>query len=126
MPVYTDSIGASKTGGERRIEWNPVDGHYGCDGLLRISDKKGTRAYAVTEFLPKGDFIGRAFRLVKSDYSETYSVFVCTARKRHSCDCAAGTYGKVRECCHLQAVLKLIGNGWVPDPRCDPREAGSE
>ena len=62
---------------------------------------------------------------MKSDYIETYSVFIC-AGKRHSCDCAAGTYGKVRECCHLQAVRKLLANGWLSDPRCEPREAGSE
>ncbi|MBX9585310.1 MAG: hypothetical protein K2X87_33810 [Gemmataceae bacterium] len=44
-------------------------------------------------------------------------------RSSDSCSCAAGTYRRVRECCHVAALRALLLNGRLDDPRADPRPA---
>lgn len=126
MKVYSEVIDCGKTTGPRAVRWCPAKGHYGADGQLEIHDKKAVRVYSVTEFLPEHGWDGRAFQVEKEDCSDRYTVFICRDPRGHTCDCAAGTYGKVKQCCHVAALVALIGNGWLPDPKCDPRERGAE
>lgn len=123
MKVYTEVIDAAKTTGARAIRWTPARGHYGSDGELEISDRKKVRTYSVTEFPATG---GRGFRCAKADLSDGYNVLIAPNERYHTCDCAAGCYGKVRQCCHVAALVAVIANGWLPDPKCDPRETGAE
>lgn len=125
MEVYSDVIADCKAG-KRAIRWVPAAGSYLSDGLLEIHDKKAVRAYSVTEFLPEAGWDGRAFQVAKADGSDGYTVFICRDARGHTCDCAAGTYRKVNQCCHVAALAAVVANGWLPDPKCDPREAGSE
>lgn len=71
------------------------------------------RVYAVTEFVPDAGWDGRAFRGAKADGSDTYSVFIARNGQDQTCDCAAGTYGRVRECCHVAALTAVLANDWL-------------
>jgi hypothetical protein len=121
MAVYTDRIPDCKSTGERTIHWQR-----GCqcerhDGTLEIEDRKTSRTYRVTEFLPDAGWDGRAFEVVKADGTDTYHVLINRNGQDHDCSCAAGIYRRVAQCCHVAAMLAVLQNGWLEDPRDDPR-----
>ena len=114
MEVYTTKIECGKTTGERSIRWESGV-PYGWDGTLEIHDPKQVRVYRVGEFVPDREYDGRAFMVAKQDESDVYNVFVARNGQDHSCTCAAGTFGRVRRCCHVAALLAVIRNGWLED-----------
>jgi hypothetical protein len=127
MATFSELIPGCKTSPHRSIRWTPTCGcsDLPCDGILEIHDCKRVRKYFVTEFLPDCGFPGRAFRFDKADGTEFYNCLINQNGQDHICDCAAGIYGRVRECCHVASVWAVIGNGWLDDPRNDPRLAKS-
>jgi hypothetical protein len=125
VATYTEVLCGCKTSAHRSIRWTPCQcqqsGHdAGCDGLLEIHDRKCVRSYAVSEFLTDSGWEGRAFRLTKAD-GAVYDVLIHRNGQDHICDCAAGCYHRVAECCHVAALRALMVNGWLDDPRNDPR-----
>lgn len=118
------ALPGSKTSPDRSIRWTPSGAApVAHDGVLAVTDRKGTTEYAVTEFLPDAGWDGRAFQVAKLDGSEGYSVFLARNGQDHTCDCAAGTYRRVAECRHVAALVTLLRDGHLDDPRADPRPA---
>ncbi len=114
--TYTEVISPSKIGA-RSIRWTPQ--HVGpVDGILEVHDRKEVRRYAVGELDPAFGIDGRAFRLVKAGGEELYHTFIANSQDAH-CDCAGFTYRGA--CCHVEAMRAVLANGWLEDPRADPR-----
>jgi hypothetical protein len=129
----TELLTASRTHARRGLYWTPHPASAGCscDGTLEITKgKKGTR-YTLTE-IPVGAGFGngRGFQLAKED-GTVYSLYVGTDRT--DCDCPGkcyeatekadrrhGTRSESLGCCHLDAVVALLANNWLPDPRTNP------
>lgn len=123
MTSVANKMPGCKSSPERTVNYEFTGG--AADGVMTITSRASygghvVTIYAVTEFLPDSGFDGRAFRVVKQD-GEVYSVFVARNGQDHSCDCKAGTYGRVKECRHVAALRALIRAGRLDDPRDDPR-----
>jgi hypothetical protein len=103
----------------------------------------GARAkhYLVTEFVPEGDFEGRAFRLIKRDWSGHYSCLI--GGPAPSCDCAGSTFLNTAKanlrswlrddkefpslgCKHLDALKVLLEDGWLDLPEHVPTYPNDE
>lgn len=118
MATMTEIIDGCKSSPRRTVRWTPAtdpDGH--AAGLLEVHAAGRATRYAVVELVAGKGFAplgGRAFRLEK-DTGEVYDVFLpAAAHEHHTCDCAAGCYGKVAECRHVAAVKAVLANGWLP------------
>ena len=111
MPVYVDTLPATRTVPHAAVRWSPAENDYSpvC-GLLVIENAKETAEFVVTEF-PTG-WRGRGFTLARVGGTTNYDVF-CSADGPacDSCDCPAGTYRGA--CRHVVAVRTLIGNNWL-------------
>lgn len=115
MPILTEVIDPNKTDGPRAIRFNPLPG----GGVLLIDDRKRTRTYSVREFVPDSGWHGRAFHLTKST-GERRDVFLAHDGHSHHCDCEAGTYRPAARCCHVEAMLAVAENGWLPGDAANP------
>jgi hypothetical protein len=122
----TEVLPPCKSGGPRAARFTPLPG----GGVLAIDDRKRTRAYRVAEFAPDSGWSGRAFRLVKADGGDTYDVFVHHRGGHHTCSCAGATYRPQARCCHVEALLAVLLNGWMESDWADPEQdrgpAGAE
>lgn len=95
-----------------------------------IGQKKAA-VYLVTEFIPDREFDGRAFRLLKLDWTGHYACLV--GSETASCDCAGKTFlntdkanlrswlrdepeVKSAGCRHLDALKVLLAGGWLDLP----------
>jgi hypothetical protein len=120
MNRMTEVIDGCKTSPKRAIRWtlHPASAGCTCEGLLEIHCCRGSKAYTVTEFSTTWD--GRAFTLTKADGDESYNVFVGRDWSAYQCDCAGFCYGRDKPCRHVLAMVAVLANGWLPDPRANP------
>lgn len=117
MPIFTEVIEPCKAGGgPRAVRWVPLPG----GGALAVDDRRRTRAYLVNEFVPESGWWGRAFRLAKADGSDVYDVFLSHDGFNHHCTCAGATYRPRGRCVHVQALLAVAANGWLPNDAANP------
>ena len=111
MPVYVDTLPATRTVPHAAVRWSPAENDYSpvC-GLLTIENAKETAEFLVTEF-PTG-WRGRGFHVAKVGTDRAHDVF-CSADgpAADSCDCEGCTY--TGHCRHLAAIRTLVGNGWL-------------
>lgn len=102
---------ATGTGKARSLHWYrglKAEG-YAVDFVAVVQQQgKPEDSYAVEEFGANG---GRGFYFKKPFAAGVYTCFV--GRVVESCDCAAGSYGKVKRCRHLEVLAAAIGNGWL-------------
>lgn len=103
IQTITAAIPAQKSSPANSITWK--SGTTPGTGLLAIHTARTSTAYAVEEFQPGTGWVGRAFRLRKSN--ETYSVFCASAGNFATCDCPGATYHR-GPCKHILACLALI------------------
>lgn len=118
MAAFTELLEPTKTHTHRCVRWEPcpADARCACSGVLTVETRKATDRYAVTEF-PLFAFGGRAFRLTKPSGAGVYNVRVGERPADLECDCAGFTYGGGRRLCkHIDAVVALLANGWLPHP----------
>jgi hypothetical protein len=126
MSTMTELIPPCKTSLRRSIRWTPgTDPADPAAGSLEVWDgptgKPRCRHYRVVELVPGRGFAGRdcrCFALTKPDGTVYHAT---VERDRHSCDCRWGCSGNPPACCHVEALLALVENRWLPDPQADPR-----
>lgn len=131
----TEVLTATRSHTHRAVTWTPCgrDSRCPCTGSLSIATKKGVEKYGVIEIgVGTGFPPGLGYQCVKPN-GEVYSCLLADRRELSTCDCAGYTYASSRKadarhkttsdtlgCKHLDAILSLIQNGWLADPRCNP------
>lgn len=125
MPTLIEKLWDTKSSRGNGVEWQPSEGKPGSGRLVidmgqaKGGGKRSSTTYTVSEFAPKWDIPGRAFRLVKESAragpeSEVYSVFIPQCGERgHVCDCPGFTYGPGKKCKHIEAAIALLENRWI-------------
>lgn len=117
MPVYTESLPATKSTPNASIRWEPLDGgREPLRGLLVIQSPKKFARYSLVEFPADG---GRGFHFVKlaggtDPEADSYSVFIADPRPADAgyahdgCECKGFLH--TGHCKHVAAVRAILEN----------------
>jgi hypothetical protein len=116
MTTYSELLPATKSSQHNGIRWTPSATEQG--GHLLIDTKRTRSEYLVAEF-PAAN--GRGFHFAKvsghTDPTATSEdVFIGTGRR--FCSCRG--YARTGDCKHVEAVVAILENNWLPAPVCEP------